>query len=408
PKYNILLKDDKGYSYLRVDRSPYPRITEVKQKEDDGAEYIGPYMSSWVVKQTADEANKAFGLPTCTRVFPRDFKKARPCLNFHMGQCMGVCRGAVSPEEYQQSVRQAVEYIKGGSAEAAKLLCCQMEAYSEALEFERAARCRDRLRVLERFAQRQRVVYAGVSDQDVLAFVQSEQDVSVSLIKFRAEKLVDKLDFLFLEAGTVDEVRGEFLARYYADPLHELPGQIAVDGEVPDLELIARLLSERAGKKIAIVRPQRGDGLRLIEMAQLNAAEQLSLRGRRRTGRELVALDELARLLGLPKPPAWIESYDISNIGSDVFVGAMVVFEDGRPQKAAYKRFAMQDITAPDDYACMAQMLERRLRRYLAQAPDGGAFNRLPDLLLIDGGRGHVTTVLRVLDSLGLSIPTFG
>ena len=207
PKYNILLKDDKGYSYLRISRSdPYPRITEVKQKADDGAEYIGPYMSAWVVKNTIDEANKAFLLPTCTRQFPRDLGKGRPCLNFHMKQCMGVCRGKISSAEYCETVRQAVDYIKGGSADAVKVLTRQMESAAEALEFERAARCRDRLRAIERFAERQRVVYAGAVDQDVLAFVQSGADLSLSVLKFREQKLVDKLDFLFPEADPIEEV----------------------------------------------------------------------------------------------------------------------------------------------------------------------------------------------------------
>jgi excinuclease ABC subunit C len=408
PKYNILLKDDKGYSYLRVDAGDYPRITEVKQMSDDGAQYIGPYMSAWVVRQTADEANKAFGLPTCSRVFPRDLKKGRPCLNFHLKQCMGVCRGDIPPEEYRESVRQAVEYIRGGSAETARLLGRQMQAAADSLDYERAARCRDRLRAIERFSERQRVVYAGVADQDVLAFVQAGQDVGLSLLKFRGQKLVDKLDFFFADADAPEEVREEFLSRYYGDLQHELPAQITLDGDLPDRALIERFLSERAGKKIALATPQRGALLRLVEMARQNAAEQLSLRGERRTGRELAALDELAKLLGLPKPPGWIESYDVSNIGSDVFVGAMAVFEDARPLKSAWRRFKLQGVERPDDYACMAQMLHRRFARYLAQQPDGGSFNRLPDLILVDGGKGHVTAARRVLDALDLSIPVFG
>lgn len=408
PKYNILLKDDKGYSYLRIDKGDYPRITEVKQKADDGATYIGPYMSAWVVKNTADEANKAFGLPTCARQFPRDIKKGRPCLNYHLKQCMGVCRGGISPEEYAEIMRQAIEYIKGGSAEAQKMLNEQMERAAENLEFEKAAKFRDRLRAIARFADRQRVVYANVADQDVLAFVQSGDDLSLSLIKFRGQRLVDKLDFLFSDISSIEDVRGEFISRYYSDLLHELPGQLTVDGDVTDKALIEQLLSQRLGKKVSLVQPQRGDLVKLVEMARLNAAEQLSLRSSGRTGRELAALDELAKLLGLSKPPVWIESYDISNIGSDTIVGSMVVFENGRPQKAAYKHFSIKDMAGPDDYASMAQMLNRRFARYLAQAEDGGFFNRLPDLLLIDGGKGHVSIAKGVLDSLSLDIPVFG
>lgn len=406
PKYNILLKDDKGYCYLRVDfSSPYPRIREVKQKLEDGAEYIGPYLSSWVVKQTADEANKAFGLPTCNRVFPRDIGKERPCLNYHMKQCIGVCRGLISEEEYGETVRQAVEYIRGGSAEAVRLLTRQMNEAAESLEFERAARCRDRLRAIERFSERQRVVFTGVADQDVLAFIRSGQDVSLSVLRFRSEKLTDKMDFFFPNVGSPEEVRGEFISRYYSDPTHELPAQLTVDELPPDAELIERLLSDRLGKKVTLYAPRRGENVRVMEMARMNAAEQLSLRDRRRTGKELAALDELGKLLGLPKPPAYLEAYDVSNIGGDTIVGAMTVFEDGRPLRRAYRKFAMEGITHPDDYACMEQMIERRFRHY--QNGDEG-FDRLPDLLLIDGGRGQVTAACHALERFELSVPVFG
>ncbi len=405
PKYNILLKDDKGYRYLRVSNEPFPRLSEAKQKRDDGAEYIGPYLSGWVVQQTADEANRVFGLPTCSRVFPRDFGKERPCLNFHMKQCMGVCRGCISEEEYNETVRHAIEYIRGDSVQAVRTLTEQMNEAAEALDFERAARCRDRLRAIERFSERQRVAFTGVADQDVLAFVQSGQDVALSVLRFRGEKLIDKMDFLFRDAGAPQEVRGEFISRYYSDPTHELPAQLTVDELPEDAELIAELLTKRLGKKVTLYAPQRGENLRVMETARQNAAEQLSALNRRRTGREVAALDELARLLGMETPPAYIESYDISNIGGTTVVGAMVVFEDGRPLKSAYRKFSMPDRTSPDDYASMAEMLERRLIHY--QNGDEG-FDRRPDLLLIDGGRGQVSAVARVLEELGLSIPVFG
>ena len=408
PKYNILLKDDKGYSYMRIDNSDYPRITEVKQKLDDGARYIGPYMSGWVVKQTVDEANKAFQLPTCNRNFPADFGKGRPCLNFHIKQCMGLCRGRISKEEYRETLEQAVDFIRGGGgANAIAVIRQKMEEAAENLEFEKAARLRDRINAINRFSEKQRVVYVNVADQDVLAFVQGASDISAAIIKFRGEKLVDKASFLLRGSTDAEEARGEFISRYYTDPAHALPPQLTVDGEVPDHDLIERMLTERAGRKVTIFRPQRGEAVRLVEMAKNNAAELLAEQVQR-TGKEISALDELGSLLGLSAPPSYIESYDISNIGSDVFVGAMVVFEDGRPLKKAYKRFSMRGVEKPDDYACMAQMLERRLTRLLAQEEDGGSFNRRPDLLLTDGGRGHVATVRRVTERLGLDIPVFG
>ncbi len=405
PKYNILLKDDKGYCYLRIGSEPYPRLTEVKQRQEDGAEYIGPYLSSWVVKQTADEANRVFGLPTCGRVFPRDFGKERPCLNFHMKQCMGVCRGCIPEEEYNEVLRRAVEYIRGDSARAVRTLTEQMNEAAEKLEFERAARLRDRLRAIERFSERQRVVFTGVADQDVLAFVQSEQDVALCVLRFRGEKLVDKMDFLFREAGTPQEVRGEFISRYYSDPAHELPPQLTLDELPEDGELIARLLSERLGKKVTFYVPRRGENLRVMETARQNAAEQLSALNRRRTGREVAALDELGRLLGMKKPPSYIESYDVSNIGGTTVVGAMAVFSDGKPLRSAYRKFAMPERSSPDDYASMAEMIERRFSHY--KAGDEG-FDRLPDLLLIDGGRGQVAAAEQALQKLELSVPVFG
>ena len=246
PKYNILLKDDKGYSYLRVDvEEAYPRITEVKQKTNDNALYIGPYMSAWVVRQTADETNKMFGLPTCRRVFPRDLKKGRPCLNFHIGQCMGVCRGNVSAGEYRQSLQLAVDFIKGGALETKRILTRQMEEAAETLNFEAAAKCRDRIRALEGFSERQRLVYSGVTDQDVLAFVQAGNDTALSLLRFRSEKLVDKLDFVFENAFDRDAVRREFLLRYYGDVQHDLPPLITVDDDIDDAAVLEEFLSRK-------------------------------------------------------------------------------------------------------------------------------------------------------------------
>ena len=408
PKYNILLKDDKGYSYLRIDSSEYPKITEVKKTEDDGARYIGPYMSAWVVKNISEETNKIFSLPTCSKQFPRDFRKSRPCLNYYLKQCMGLCTGKISSNEYNDAVNQAVDYIKGGSEEAVKSLVKQMEVAAENLEFEKAARCRDRLKSIEKFAQRQRVVYAKAKDQDVLSFVKSGDSVMLCILRFREKRLVDKLDFIFPETKNIEDMRGEFIAQYYSGASNELPSQLTVDGNVTDCSLIEQLLSEKLGKKVSIVTPQRGEGVKLVEMARVNAAQQLAQLSNKRLGRELAELDELASLLGLHKPPEWIEAYDISNIGQSIVVGAMTVFENGVPQKAAYKRFAIRDIYKNDDYASMAQMLRRRFEHYLEQSPKGGFFNRMPDLLLIDGGQGHVSTVKNVLDDMNLTVPVFG
>jgi excinuclease ABC subunit C len=302
---------------------------------------------------------------------------------------MGVCRGNIPAEEYRETVRQAVRYIQGGSAQAVAQLQEQMQQASERLEFETAARCRDRLQAIERFAERQRVVYEGVGDQDVLSFVQSGDEISLSVLKFRGQKLFDKMDFLFSAAETVEETRSSFISGYYGVSGHETPPQLTVDEAPADKELLERLLFERTGKKIAVVTPKHGDKLRLVEMARANAAEQLSQRAQC-TGREVAALDELAKLLGLPKPPARrSKRNDVTNIGSAVFVGAMAVFADGRSQKSQYKRFRMRDVATPDDYACMRRCLTRRFENYLEKSDE--SFSALPDLVLVDGGRGHVS-----------------
>jgi excinuclease ABC subunit C len=346
-----------------------------------------------------------FGLPTCRRVFPRDLKKGRPCLNFHIGQWMGVCRGNVSSEEYHQSLQLAVDFIKGGALETKRILTRRMEESAEALNFEAAAKCRDRIRALEGFSERQRLVYSGVTDQDVLAFVQAGNDTALSLLRFRSEKLVDKLDFVFENTFDRDEVRREFLLRYYGDVQHDLPPLITVDDNVFDAAVLEEFLSRRAKRRVHIVSPSRGDKARLVDLARKNAAQNLSQRESRRSMREVAALDELARLLGLAAPPPRIEAYDISNIGSDVFVGAMAVFVEGKHSKKESRRFSIRGFYAPDDYACMQQMVSRRLQRALDK---DDAFLPLPDLILVDGGTGHAQAAIRVLDEFALEIPVFG
>jgi excinuclease ABC subunit C len=406
PKYNILLKDDKGYSYLRADlQSDYPRIAPAKQKAEDGALYLGPYMSAWVVRQTADEANKTFGLASCRRVFPRDFKRYRPCLNFHMGLCMGVCRGHITPGEYKQSVEMALDFIKSGAAATKKELTQRMEVAAEQLDFEAAARFRDRLRALEGFAERQRLVYAGVADQDVLAFVQAGELIALCLLRFRGEMLVDKLDFLFEDFDERSQLRREFILRYYNDNTRELPPLITVDGDVEERAEIEEFLSRRSGRRVRINCPSRGERLRLIETAQKNAAQALAGQKGGNNPKELATLDRLGELLGLASPPRRIEAYDISNIGSEVVVGAMAVFINGRHSKKDGRKFLIKGFETPDDYSAMRQVLMRRLKRGL----DGdGAFLPMPDLIFVDGGQAHAGTAKQVTESMGVDVPVFG
>lgn len=407
PKYNILLKDDKGYRYIRVSGEAYPRISEVKQKLSDGSRYLGPYTSGFVVKETVDEVNKAFSLPTCNKKFPEDFRKGRPCLNFHIKQCMGLCTGRIRKNEYDEIISHAIQFISGGSQSTIELLRGKMDTASERMEFEKAAAYRDRIRAIERIKERQNVVFAKIANQDVIAIAQNGAESCAVVLKFREQRLVDKEDFQLGEISGLEEARSDFIMSYY-NTQAEIPRQVSLDGECEDRELIERYLSEKSDFKVAIHVPARGEQLKFVQMASANAAQFLAHKIER-TGKELAALDELARLLGLKSTPEYIEAYDISNYGSQTVVGGMVVFENGRPLKAAYRKFNIKTVEGTDDYASMREIISRRFSHYEEEKDGGKGFGRLPDLILLDGGKGHVSAVLPLLEELGFGgVPIFG
>lgn len=408
PKYNILLKDDKGYHYVCVTREPYPRIKLAMQKADDGNEYIGPFVSSMVVKQTVEEANRVFLLPTCRRKFPEDFGKERPCLNFHIHQCMGVCRGKITPEAYREVLEEALQFIRSGGVQSVEVLTERMQQAAEALDFERAARYRDRISAIRRITEQQKVIEFPHESLDVLGWVQGEDKIYCSLLVLREGRLRDKKDFSFDCMAEPEEIVTEFLLSYYMQA-EAAPAEVFLDRELPDRALLEQLLREHRGKKIQFTVPQRGESRKLCQMAQNNAAQELA-RDTNRTGREIAALTELGRLLGLSHPPDYIEAFDISNIGGSTIVGGMTVFRRGRPEKRLYKKFTIRDMAAPDDYAAMEQMLTRRLTHYKEAAENGkkDGFETLPDLWLIDGGAGQVAAAKKAAAQFGVEIPTFG
>ena len=409
PKYNILLKDDKGYHYLKISAGDYPRITAEKvMNPSDGGRWLGPYTSSFVVNQTVDEVNKAFLLPTCKRKFPEDFGKGRPCLNFHIKQCIGLCSGKISRREYSELIEQAVEFIHSGNERSLEQLHQKMEAASDALDFEQAAFYRDRIWAIQRITAQQNVVFSKTTmDQDIVALTQGTQETCVALLKIRAQRLVDKQTFDLGEIDSLEGARRDFLLSYYGAAEMDVPRVILLDGPSEEPKLVERYLEEVRGKKVSLRVPARGEGKRLVEMALANAAQHLAHK-LERTGKELAALDELARLLNLTAPPQYIEAYDISNLGSETIVGGMVVFEDGRPLRSAYKKFNMKTVTGVDDYGSMREMLQRRFSRYQNPEEQDPGFRRLPDLILLDGGKGHVSAVEPLLREMGLNIPVFG
>lgn len=408
PKYNILLKDDKGYSWIRVTDEPYRRLSYVLQKADDGARYIGPYKSSYYVKSSVEEANKIFGLPTCNRRFPEDFGKQRPCLNFHIKQCCAPCTGRVKPADYNERVESALDYLSGDSSGTMRLLQERMTQAADALDFERAARYRDQIAAMKKLRDKQKVVDIHIDELDVIAVVKEGSKGSATVLRFSDSRLYDTENFLFDDVDDENDLRSQFLLRYYT-LRSEIPAHIALDGEIEDGETVEQWLTEKKGRRVYLAVPQRGVQRNLVEMCRKNAFEAL---GQQRgvTGKQLSVLEELRVLLGLDHIPEYIESYDISNLAGQDNVAGMVVFENARPLKSAYRKFKIKSFSGQDDYGSMAEVITRRVEEYRRAQKEGvtAGFGRLPDLILLDGGKGQVGAVLPVIRQAGLDIPVFG
>ena len=379
PKYNILLKDDKGYHYIRVSGGEWPVISAAKQKLDDGAQYIGPFTSSFTVSQSVDEALRIFRLPQCGKVFPRDIGKGRPCLNFFIKQCAAPCAGKMTQREYQETVDEALAFLRGGSTQALKDIQRRMEEAAENLEFEKAARLRDRLSAIRRMQDKQKVVSVSVKEQDVFAISNSAQSACLMVLRFAEGRLYDSEYFFIDSVEDFPSARGELIQGYYSMRDH-VPPRVTVDGEVSGAELLSSWLSEKAGRRVQIAVPQRGEQAQLMEMCRSNAAEKLA-EHLGRAGKQTAALDELARLLGLDAPPEYIEAYDISHTAGSDNVAGMVVFRGGAPYKQAYKRFSIKSFEGQDDYGSMREVLTRRFSHYEQEKGSGEGFGKLPDLL---------------------------
>ena len=405
PKYNILLKDDKGYCYIKITDEPYPRISAVMKKDGTGT-YLGPYTSTFVATQTAEEINSVFMLPTCHKKFPDDFRKGRPCLNFHIKKCMGLCRGRVKQEEYNETIAQAIEYIKSGSEASVEKLTERMNAAAEELDFELAAKLRDRISAIKRAADKQKIISDDMRDTDIIASAQNSGEACIALIMYRGGRLYDRKEFTVGEPDLPENMIQDFMLQYYCEP-ERIPREIITEEELPDEENIQRLFREMCPRAVDVFSRKRGKGLKLIMLAKSNAENSLAIRVGR-TGREIGALEELGNLLGLEKPPLYIESYDISNLAGTSTVAGMIVFENGRPLKSAYKKFAIKDIIGQNDVACMREVLERRFNHYKDSAETDEGFLRLPDLILLDGGQGQINAVKPVLDELNINVPLFG
>lgn len=405
PKYNILLKDDKGYNYIKITKEQFPRIRECKQMLDDNATYIGPYTSNFSVKQAVEETLKIFKLPRCNKKFPKDYGKSRPCLNGFMGICSAPCAGRIKQEEYANNVEDAIAFLKGGSVKAVRQMQEQMQELSENLQFEEAAKLRDRIRAIKNLEEKQKVVSINVPEEDVFALVNSNKKACFEVIRFEHGKLTDTEFWLIDSVDDLAQSRFELIERYYS-MRDRIPSRIAVDGEIADEELLKSFLESKRGKKLEFIHPQKGEHLSIVNMCISNANEHLAQQ-QGRLGKELATLEELRGLLGLEKLPEYIESYDISHTFGADNVAGMVVFHNGRPMKSAYKRFAIKGFDGQNDVGSMREVLTRRFNHYYNDE-EGSTFKILPDLILLDGGEPQVNAVLPVVRSMGLNVPIFG
>ena len=405
PRYNILLKDDKGYPYIRLSvKDPYPQFSMAGRMADDGARYFGPFGGRGDTQAIIDALRGALKLPACGKKFPRDIGRERPCLNHHMGLCDGYCRKEMTRDQHRQAMDQAVRILEGKFSQVEKDLSEEMFQAAENLEFERAAALRDRLKAISLLGKRQKVVAGYLADTDVLGLFTGDVRSAMAVLHFKDGELTSRdLEVFPTEGEEPEEILAAFLVQYYGER-GLLPKQILLPENLEGEADIARLLSRQAGRKVELVTPQRGAKMDLIRMARENAQEEVK-RLTTKAERTAKILTLLAEKLELSEPPRRIEAYDISNTGASDIVAAMTVFEEGKPKKNAYRYFKMKDMDGPDDYASMEQTIRRRFQR---DREGDERFAKRPDLLLIDGGDTHAAVAQRVLTEFGLEIPVYG
>lgn len=404
PHYNILLRDDKGYPFVRLDgKGEYPRFSVVSKTAEDGGKYFGPFGSRGTTFDIITALQKALMLPQCSRRFPRDIGKDRPCLNFQMGLCSGFCRGEPDGEEYRRRISQAEMVLSGKTSELAEQLRSSMESAAEELRFEAAAEYRDRLKAIESLENRQKVIATAFADTDVIGYFRGAK-TSFAVLHFSGGDLAGK-DFELMDepVETDGEAMSRLLVQYYSSR-GVWPKNILLPFDIEDIDSVESLISDMAGKTVHISVPKRGEKAQLTATASLNAREEV-MRATTQSQRRSKTLEWLQKTLELPSFPNRIESFDISNTGNFGIVAAMVVFVDGKPLKRDYRKFRIKESAGQDDYASMYEAVFRRFRRCI----DGDEkFAEVPDLLLIDGGDTHAAVAERALNDLGLILPVFG
>ena len=423
PKYNTLLKDDKTYPYIKVTvGEDYPRILFSRTMKKDKSRYFGPYTSATAVKDTIELLNKLYQLRTCNRVLPRDTGLERPCLNYHIKQCLAPCQGYVSKEEYRQQVAGALEFLNGNYSPILKDLEEKMKKAAEAMEFEDAARYRDLLSSVRQVSQKQKITEGVGEDKDILALYQDETEAVVQVFFVRDGKLIGREHYYMTHVPENNKpaILQDFVKQFYAGTPF-IPRELMLQYEIEDAELIEKWLSERKGSRVYLKVPKIGSKEKLVELAAQNAKLVLSQdreKLKREEGRTIGAVKEISDLLQLPLTgTARMEAYDISNINGFENVGSMVVYEKGKPKRSDYRKFKIKSVSGPDDYACMREVLTRRFRHGMEESreleeqemdQEYGSFTKFPDLILMDGGRGQVNIALSVLEELGIDIPVCG
>lgn len=421
PKYNTMLRDDKTYPYIRVTLGEdFPRVLFSRQQKKDKSRYFGPYTSAGAVKDTIELINKIYQLRTCSRNLPRDIGKERPCLNYHIHQCMGPCQSYISREGYRERVDAALEFLNGNYGPVVKSLETKMNEASEKLEFEKAIEYRELLNSVKQIAQKQKITHTDGEDKDIIALAADERDAVVQVFFIRDGKLIGR-DHFYVKIGnegTKSQILTTFIKQFYSGTPF-IPKKIMLPEDVEEHEVLAEWLAEKRGSKVYIQVPQKGMKEKLVELAQKNAELVLSQdreKIKREEGRTIGALKEIEKLLdmqGLQR----VEAFDISNINGFETVGSMIVYEKGKPKRSDYRKFKLKTITGPDDYASMHEVLTRRFTHGMREqaeleekelSGEYGSFTRFPDLIMMDGGRGQVNIALRVLDELRLNIPVCG
>ncbi len=409
PKYNTMLKDDKTYPFIKVTvHEPFPRVMFARDMKHDNSRYFGPYTSAGAVKDTIELLCKLYKIRTCNRSLPKDEGKERPCLNYHIGQCTAPCQGYISSEEYKKSIRKVMDFLNGNYSDILNELTEKMQAASDKMEYEEAAKYRDLINSVRQVAQKQKITSDDNEDRDVIACASDGTDAVVQVFFIRGGKLLGR-DHFHMSVATGDTrsiILSEFMKQYYGGTPY-IPNVVMLQEEIEDAQLISDWLSKIKRRKVQVVTPKKGAKEKLVELAYKNAQMVLIQDGekiKREQQRTIGAMKEIADWLGLPNIRR-AEAFDISNTNGIESVGSMVVFEDGKPKKNDYRKFKIKTVKGPDDYKSMREVLTRRLTRAIEKS-DG--FAVFPDIIMMDGGRGQVNIALEVLDELHLQIPVCG